>query len=95
MFKSMLIQGNTNECRSTYYPHNMWPIYRPDKFKTGAIKGGIKDIEAIKEEYKGRRRGGISHYTPEMFDYRNLLNFRILDSLNRRGLLKENHRSKV
>lgn len=93
MFREMLLNQNTNECRSTYYPHSMWPIYKPDRFKTGLIKDS-KKLKVMLEEAKGPKKV-LSHFTPTMFDFRNLLNFRILDALNERGLLKAAHRTKL
>lgn len=92
MFKEMLINQNTNECRSTYYPHTAWTIYNPDKFKTGLITN-MKKVEEMTKTLKGHK--SMSSFTPAMYDYRNLLNFRILDGLYERGLLKEEHKSKV
>ncbi len=92
IFKEMLINQNTNECRSTYYPHEAWTVYKPDRFKTGIIK----DMKKIKEMVKWLKyEKSISSFTPAMCDYRNLLNFRILDGLNERGILKLVHRSKL
>lgn len=93
MFREMLLNQNTNECRSTYYPHSMWTMYKPDRFKTGLIKD-TKKLKVMLEEAKGPKKI-MSHFTPTMFDFRNLLNFRILDALNERGLLKTVHRSKI
>lgn len=92
MFKEMLINQNTNECRSTYYPHETWTLYNPDRFKTGLIKD-IKKVKEMTKTLKGNK--SMSSFTPAMFDYRNLLNFRILDGLNERGLLKAIHKSKI
>jgi len=92
VFLGMLNNQNVNECRSTYYPHEAWTIYKPDLFKTGLIKD-MKKVREIRQKLKGYDQ--ISHFTPAMFDFRNLLNFRILDSLNARGILKRVHRSKV
>lgn len=93
MFLEMLINQNTNECRSTYYPHSMWNVYQPDRFKTGLVK----DVKHVKEIIKqaGGKGKVMSHFTPTMYDFRNLLNFRILDALNVRGLLKAVHKSKI
>lgn len=93
MFNEMLINQNTNECRSTYYPHTMWSVYQPDRFKTGLIKD-TKKLKFMLEEAKGPKKV-LSHFTPTMFDFRNLLNFRILDALSTRGLLKAVHKSKI
>lgn len=92
MFKEMLINQNTNECRSTYYPHETWTVYQPDRFKTGLIKD-IKKVKEMVKTLKGNK--SMSSFTPAMFDYRNLLNFRILDGLNARDLLKTVHKSKI
>ena len=93
MFREMLLNQNTNECRSTYYPHETWTIYKPDKFKTGLIK----DMKKVKEMAKqaNATKQSMSIFTPAMFDYRNLLNFRILDALFQRDLLKTIHHSKL
>ncbi len=93
MFKEMLINQNTNECRSTYYPHETWTIYKPDRFKTGLIKD-MKKVKEMVKTLKGNNKS-MSSFTPAMFDYRNLLNFHILDSLFKRGLLKTIHKSKI
>lgn len=92
MFREMLLNQNTNECRSTYYPHEAWTVYKPDQFKTGLIKD-MKKVKEVRAQLKGYDQ--ISHFTPAMYDYRNLLNFWILDNLAQRGMLKPNHRSKM
>lgn len=94
MFKDMLYDQNVNECRSTYYPHSAWTLYKPDRFKTGLIHD-MKKVHALKKEL--REKAGENHanaclssFTPEMFDYRNLVNFHILDEMNKAGVLKKN-----
>ena len=42
MFKDMLVNQNTNECRSSFYPHYAWTLYKPNQFKTGFIKNAQK-----------------------------------------------------
>lgn len=92
MFCEMLLNQNVNECRSTYYPPQAWTIYKPDKFKTGLIKdmNKVKEVRSKLKDYSK-----IAHFTPAMSDFRNLLNFRILDSLNTRKLLKSSHITRV
>ncbi len=90
MFEEMLINENTNECRSTFYPHEAWTVYRPDRFKTGQIK----DMKTAKKMIKNSNERFISYFTPVMFDYRNLLSFRIMDAMKERGILKAIHKSK-
>ena len=91
----MLINQNTNECRSTYYPHTAWTLYNPDTFKTGMVKD-FKKIDSIAMELKeASKEKAVSSFSPAMRDYRNLLNFRILDGLAKRGLLTARHVSKV
>lgn len=92
MFREMLLDQNTNECRSTYYPHEMWTLYNPDRFKTGLIKDTKKLEELIKESKSSDKV--MTPFSSAMSDYRNLLNFRILDGLNEAGLLKEYKSSK-
>ena len=92
MFKEMLLNQNTNECRSTYYPHDAWTVYKPDTFKTGMVKN-MKKVKELLKELKDKKY--IVSFTPAMADYRNLVNFRILDALNERGLLKAVHRTKL
>lgn len=94
MFKEMLINQNTNECRSTYYPHEAWTVYKPDRFKTGLIHD-MKKVKNLIKELKSSGERSMSSFTPAMYDYRNLLNFHILDSLFQRGLLKAVHKSKM
>ena len=86
MFGDMLLNRNTNECRSTYYPHSAWTIYSPDRFKVGMIKD-MKKVENLVQVLQSEK--AISAFSPAMRDYRNLLNFRILDGLNARGILKD------
>ena len=93
MFREMLINQNTNECRSTYYPHETWTVYKPDRFKTGLIHD-MKKVKEMVKTLKGENKS-MSSFTPAMYDFRNLLNFRILDALNERGLLKLVHKSKM
>lgn len=92
MFEEMLINENTNECRSTYYPHGAWTLYKPDKFKTGMVND-LKKIEGMVKKLKGK--DSMASFSPAMCDFRNLLNFRILDALNSRKILKAVHKSKV
>lgn len=93
MFKEMLLNQNVNECRSTYFPHETWTVYKPDRFKTGLIKD-VKKVKKMIKELKGNQKS-MSSFTPAMFDLRNLLNFHILDELNKRNLLKLTHKSKL
>ena len=86
VFNQMLLNQNTNECRSTYYPHNAWTVYSPDTFKTGLFKDMSK-VEKLLEHFKDEKY--IITYTAPMQDYRNLLNFRILDHLNSKDLLRK------
>lgn len=90
VFEQMLVNENTNECRSTYYPHKAWPVYKPYNVKTGMI--GQKKIEELKAKTKISR--SLNNFNPTMRDYRNLLNFRILDYMDKNGLLKESLNSK-
>lgn len=95
VFEEMLLNQNTNECRSTFYPHEAWTKYKPDLFKTGLIKDWRK-IEALKNDPElpfGKKL--ITSFTSAMRDYRNLLNFRILDALNERDLLKAVHHTRI
>lgn len=85
VFNEMLLNQNTNECRSTYYPHDAWTVYSPDKFKTGLIKDMSK-VEKLLEIFKDEKY--IITFTAPMQDYRNLLNFRILDYLNSKDMLR-------
>ena len=85
VFNEMLLNQNTNECRSTYYPHDAWTVYSPDKFKTGLIRDMSK-VEKLLEIFKNEKY--ITAFTAPMQDYRNLLNFRILDYLNSKGMLR-------
>lgn len=94
VLEEMLINQNTNECRSTYYPHTAWTIYKPDQFKTGLIR----DMNKVKQkivDLKAIGQKSMTSFTPAMADYRNLLNFRILDGLATRGLLKVTHVTKI
>ena len=93
MFGEMLLNQNTNECRSTYYPHDAWTVYKPDKFKTGLIKD-MKKVKQLVKDLNGNRKM-VESFTPAMGDFRNLLNFRILDGLNERNLLKIVHKTKI
>ena len=86
MFKDMLVNQNTNECRSSFYPHYAWTLYKPNQFKTGFIKNAQK-IQELVEKSNSQKKLFV-HFSPTMRDYRNLVNFRILDGLNARGLLK-------
>ena len=82
IFNQMLINENTNECRASYYPHKVWTIYQPDRFKTGLLSQ--KQIDELRKKCPR----SASNFSPAMKDYRNLLNFRILDYLNSQGLLR-------
>ena len=99
VFEEMLLNQNTNECRSTFYPHDAWTIYRPDQFKTGLIKD-LKKVELIKAKFPAQfsktfGKEPLSSFAPAMRDFRNLLNFRILNALDERGLLKAFHKTKI
>lgn len=88
LFEQMLVNENTNECRSSFYPHEAWIAYKPNRFRTGMLSD--KKIN----ELKGKNPRCASNFTPAMRDYRNLLNFRILDYLSENNLLRENLNSK-
>lgn len=88
LFEQMLINENTNECRSSFYPHEAWTVYKPNRYKTGMITN--KKIE----ELKGKSPKSVGNFTPAMRDYRNLLNFRILDYLSQHNRLRENLNSR-
>ena len=91
VFKEMLLNQNTNECRSTFYPHETWTLYKPNQFKTGLIKDLKKVEDLIKRSHTEKC---TTSFKPAMADYRNLLNFRILDGLAERDMLKSEHVSK-
>lgn len=82
IFEQMLINENTNECRASFYPHDVWTIYKPDRYKTGKLSS--KKIEELKQKCPK----SAANFTPAMKDYRNLLNFRILDYLNEHELIR-------
>lgn len=85
VMREMLINKNTNECRSTYYPPAAWTIYNPKDFKTGFIQDvDLKNVPQIMKKTHIR-------FTDGMKDFRNLMNFRILDGLNKANLLKLKH----
>lgn len=88
IFEQMLVNENTNECRASYYPHEVWTIYKPDRYKTGMLS--TKKIEELKQKCP---KSSVN-FTPAMKDYRNLLNFRILDYLNENGLMRNSLGSK-
>lgn len=85
MFKEMLLNQNTNECRSTYYPHFAWSKYNPDRFKTG--KAEPKKLEILAEQYGSKKL--FTNFNDLLGDFRNFLNFRILDGLHTRNLLRD------
>lgn len=88
VLKSILVDKNTNECRSTYFPPSAWTVYNPMKYRTGLISDErLKEMPRVKD-------GVVNNYTNAMKDYRNLMNFRILDYLYTNGLLKENHKTR-
>ena len=89
VFEEMLINENTNECRSTYFPHGSWTLYNPKNFRTGKMSSQ-KLIELRKKHPRG-----YATFNPTMKDYRNLLNFRILDYLAQHDMLRENMNSKM
>ena len=87
VMSQVLINKNTNECRSTYFPPAAWPVYDPIKYKTGLISN--EEIKKIPTSIWSK----IFHRTQVMFtdamqDFRNLMNFHILDSLAKKKLLK-------
>lgn len=89
VFEQMLLNRNSNECRSTFYPHNLWTAFNPEKYKTGMMSE--EKMKALQLVYPANK----ADFTPAMKDFRNLLNFRILDYLNKNDLLKEKHNSKL
>ena len=88
IFEQMLVNENTNECRASFYPHEVWNIYQPDRFKTGLLSD--KQIAELKKKCPK----SAVNFTPAMKDYRNLLNFRILDYLDQHGLMRSSLGSK-
>lgn len=88
VFDQMLVNRNANECRATYYPPKLWCSYNPDHYKTGMMSE--EKMKALKLVHPANG----ADFTPAMKDYRNLLNFRILDALDQKGLLKDKHKSR-
>ena len=88
VFEQMLVNENTNECRATFYPHEVWTVYQPDRFKTGLLSD--KQIANLKKKCPR----SATNFTPAMRDYRNLLNFRILDYLEQHGMMRSSLGSK-
>jgi hypothetical protein len=91
VLKSMLVDKNTNECRSTFYSPQAWTIYSPEKFKIAQMTP-----EELKSAYDFHKKyGGIfpdmDMWTDAMKDYRNMMNFRILDYLSEHGMLDIRH----
>lgn len=84
VMRGILIDKNTNECRSTYFPPAAWTVYDPTKYGTGFIPDDV--LHTMPKKFLKRK---TSSYTDAMKDYRNLMNFRILDALASRGMLKE------
>ena len=79
----ILENGNTNECRATYYPHQAWTSYHPNRYRTGKLPDNVlKKLNITSPKT-------IVNFTDTMRDYRNLLNFRILDYLAQNDLLKD------
>lgn len=85
----VLINKNTNECRSTYFPPDAWTVYDPIKYKTGLIPDDV-----LKTMPKKVIKRSVTRFTDAMKDFRNMMNFHILDSLNKRNLLKLHHITK-
>lgn len=85
LFEEMLLNRNTNECRSSYYPHNAWTVYSPDEVKTGLVHD-MSAVKKLKEKLKDEKY--VTNFSAPMQDYRNLLNFRILDYLNSKDMLR-------
>lgn len=75
VFEQTMTNQNTNECRSTYYPKESWNVHEGTPCDSYFDKKG-KYI-TVKPEF-----------SPSMKNFRNLLNFLILDRLNARNLLK-------
>ncbi len=88
VFQQMLINENTNECRSSYYPPETWTLYSPNRYRTGMLS------EKTLTELREKAPRNTTNYTTAMRDFRNLLNFRILDYLAANNLLRENLNSK-
>ena len=81
-----MLNQNTNECRSSYYPHQAWTVYQSDRFKTGLIKDFNK-VDKLAEQHQMPHKT-FNNFRAEMGDFRNYLRFRILNGLQKRHLLK-------
>ncbi len=88
VFDQMLLNENTNECRSTYYPHEAWTLYKPYNFKTGQVST-TKINELTKNHGKH-----FTNFNPTMRDFRNLLTFRIIDYLAEHDRLRDSRTPK-
>ena len=88
VFDDMLYNQNSNECRSAFYPHYYWGYFSPNKYKTNNVHDPKEVQELLTHLHSD---SPIFDFDPLMSDFRNLLNFRILDALNQRNLLKEKH----
>ena len=91
VLRTMLVDKNTNECRSTFYPPKAWTMYTPDKFQ---IAQNQMTPEQLRDAYIFQKKfGGVfpdmSVWTDAMRDYRNMMNFRILDYLAKHDMLDD------
>ena len=84
--REILMNRNTNECRSTYYPHRVWTIFEPYVLKVG-MGTSLEEIFKLLRELEGNRYE--ANFKPAMGDFRNLLNFRILDYLHSKDMLRD------
>ena len=92
VFKQMLLNQNTTECRSTYYPCTAWTVFQPEKLNIG-IDSDMNEIKRLVNHLHSEKK--VYYFELVMSAFRNLLYFRILDGLNERGLLKAIHHTKL
>lgn len=89
VLRTMLVDKNTNECRSTFYPPKAWTLYTPDRFQiaqTGMTPEEIRDAYLYQKKFGGVFPS-MDVWSDAMKDYRNVMNFRILNYLDEHGML--------
>ena len=72
VFMQMLINRNTNECRSTYFPHNAWTVYDPTVLRIG-FSSDMNKVKKALEPLKDEKYIDIFSELSQLMPYRYLV----------------------
>lgn len=91
VFCDMILNQNANNCHPDYYPHSAWTLYNPKELQVTQNGKSSK----LMNKLQNLPQKCITRFLPVINNYKNMLNFRILDGLNTRKMLSKAVKTKI